>query len=395
MPRKATRRGWGKIRKIASGRFQASYIGPDTSRYVAPHTFETRTDAETWLLDERRLMAGPDWLPPKDRYTAARSGQTLAEYAPDAIRRRRTRGRPLKPRTIALYDGLLDRVIVPVLGETPMRTVTADDVNRWYDDLDPEQETQRAHAYALLRSLFDQAVHEGRMPAASVNPCKIKGAGITHRKREIHPATVDELATITDAMPARLQLLVLLCAWCGLRFGEAAALRRGDLDVKNEVLNIQRGVVRVKGEDITDTPKSAAGVRQIALPPHLVPAVKDHLARYVAAGASSLVFPHVPGGSDPWQHGTVYKYWICARQAAGREDLRLHDLRHTQAVMAAQSGASLAELMLRLGHSTPAMALRYQHVAQGRDAQIAAALSKMATARPKEKSKKSKRKASE
>jgi len=52
-----------------------------------------------------------------------------------------------------------------------------------------------------------------------------------------------------------------------------------------------------------------------------------------------------------------------------------HDLRHTGAVLAASTGATLAELMARLGHSTPAAALRYQHAAAGRDAEIARALS--------------------
>jgi hypothetical protein len=65
--------------------------------------------------------------------------------------------------------------------------------------------------------------------------------------------------------------------------------------------------------------------------------------------------------------------------AAGRPDLRLHDLRHTGATLAAVSGATLAELMARLGHSTPGAAMRYQHAAADRDKVIAAALSKLAT----------------
>ncbi len=66
------------------------------------------------------------------------------------------------------------------------------------------------------------------------------------------------------------------------------------------------------------------------------------------------------------------------RQKAGRPDLRFHDLRHTGAVLAAQTGATLAELMGRLGHATPQAALRYQHAAAGRDAAIAVALSRIA-----------------
>lgn len=67
-----------------------------------------------------------------------------------------------------------------------------------------------------------------------------------------------------------------------------------------------------------------------------------------------------------------------ARDAAGRPDLRFHDLRHTGAVLAAATGATLAELMARLGHSTAGAALRYQHAAAERDKVIAAALSKLA-----------------
>jgi integrase len=77
---------------------------------------------------------------------------------------------------------------------------------------------------------------------------------------------------------------------------------------------------------------------------------------------------------------TIYRYWYAAREAAGRPDLRVHDLRHTGAVLAAQTGATLAELMARIGHSTPQAALRYQHAARGRDAKIAAALSELAAA---------------
>jgi len=75
---------------------------------------------------------------------------------------------------------------------------------------------------------------------------------------------------------------------------------------------------------------------------------------------------------------TLYKVYYPARKAADREDLRWHDLRHTGAVLAAQTGATLAELMGRLGHSTPGAAMRYQHAAADRDAEIAKRLSRLA-----------------
>jgi integrase len=71
-----------------------------------------------------------------------------------------------------------------------------------------------------------------------------------------------------------------------------------------------------------------------------------------------------------------------ATEAAGRSDLRWHDLRHTGAVLAAQAGATLPELMNRLGHASAQAALRYQHLARDRDAEIAAAMSSRALRAP-------------
>jgi integrase len=100
------------------------------------------------------------------------------------------------------------------------------------------------------------------------------------------------------------------------------------------------------------------------------------LAKFVDGKRDSLIFPTEQGGY--LQPSTVYRHWYRARALAGRDDLRWHDLRHSGAVLAAATGASLAELMARLGHSTPQAAMRYQHAAQGRDREIAALLSKLA-----------------
>lgn len=95
------------------------------------------------------------------------------------------------------------------------------------------------------------------------------------------------------------------------------------------------------------------------------------------ASPEALLFPAVSGGH--LHPRTFGKRFDQAREAAGRPDLHFHDLRHTGAVLAAQTGATLAELMARLGHSTPDAAMRYQHAAADRDRAIAAALSKLAS----------------
>jgi integrase len=134
--------------------------------------------------------------------------------------------------------------------------------------------------------------------------------------------------------------------------------------------------VRTKGAYTITSPKSDAGMRNVAIPPHIIPLIEDHLSKYVGTGRDSLVFPAEGGGH--LQPSTLYRHWYKARAVAGRADLRWHDLRHSAAVMAASTGATIAELMARFGHSSPTAAMRYQHAVASRDKEIAALLSKLA-----------------
>lgn len=127
---------------------------------------------------------------------------------------------------------------------------------------------------------------------------------------------------------------------------------------------------------VVSTSKSEAGIRDVAIPPHLVPLIQTHIDRYAMPGPDGLVFPNTEG--QHMHHGSMYKVFKHARKAIGRQDLRFHDVRHTGATMAAQAGATMRELMDRVGHSTPQAALIYQHAAADRQADLAARLSAMA-----------------
>ncbi|MBZ4508380.1 site-specific integrase [Mycobacterium avium] len=360
---------FGSVDKRATG-YRARYTGPDGRRHQAPTLFLAKKDARAWLALRHAEIVRGQWMPPgADEKPAPRL--TLADYANQWLEHR-----DLKDRTREHYRKLLDAHIVPTsLGPLPLASITADDVRAWYAKLDRDTPTLRAHCYGLLRTIMGTAASDGKITA---NPCVIRGAGNAKRVHKIRPATLDELAKLVDAMPEKYRAMVLLASWCALRFGELTELRRRDVDIDEGVIRVRRGVVRVAEGFKETTPKSDAGVRDVAIPPHLLPAVRDHLVDHVAPGADSLLFPAQQGGH--LAPATLYRRFYKAREAAGRPDLRFHDLRHSGAVLAAATGATLAELMGRLGHSTPAAALRYQHVAQGADKRIAEALSALAAA---------------
>lgn len=366
-----SKRSFGQLRKLPSGRWQAGYTGPDAAVHRAPSTFTAKIDAEGWLASERRLIESGEWGSPGTRRASKRGrSRTLAEYSEWWLA-----DRTLKPRTREHYASLLERQIVPGLGSLPLAGVTTPIVREWYADLGTATPTLRAHAYGLLRTILGTALEDQVIPA---NPCHIRGAGATKRVHRIRPATLDELTALAAAMPPRYRLMVLLAAWCALRFGELTELRRRDIDQTNGIIRVRRGVTRVGSALVVGTPKSDAGVRDVVIPPHLLPMLRAHVIEHADPGPDGLLFPAPHGGH--LRQSSLQKPYYHARKAAGRPDLRFHDLRHTGAVLAAATGATLAELMARLGHSTTGAAMRYQHAAQDRDRVIAEALSRMATA---------------
>lgn len=361
---------FGSVDKLATG-YRARYFGPDGRRHKAPVLFLTKTDARAWLAQRHSEIIARQWTPPNAAEPAPKI--TFAEYADGWLDTRQVGGRPLKDRTREHYRKLLDEHIEPTFGTLPIASITADDVRDWYAATLAGRPTMRAHAYGLLRTIMSTAASDGRI---GQNPCVIRGAGTAKRVHKVKPATVAEIGIIADEMPAQWSLMVLLAAWLALRFGELTELRRKDIDLADEVVRVRRAVVRTDDGFKVTTPKSDAGIRDVAIPPHLIPAIEAHLTKHVAAKPDALLFPAVAGGH--LAPATLYRRFYTARAKANRDDLRWHDLRHSGAVFAAATGATLAELMARLGHSTPQAALRYQHAAQGRDRQIAALLSKIA-----------------
>ena len=146
-----------------------------------------------------------------------------------------------------------------------------------------------------MRTILATAQHDGLIAA---NPCHIRGAGNSKRVHKIKPLTLPELEALVAAMPERLRLLVLLAAWCGLRFGELTELRRSDIDMKNGRIKIRRAVVHVDGEAIVGHQRVNLDA-DLAVPPHLIPILKTHIAEHAAFGRDGLLFP--AAGEATWR----------------------------------------------------------------------------------------------
>jgi integrase len=173
----------------------------------------------------------------------------------------------------------------------------------------------------------------------------------------------------------RFYALVLLAAFASLRWGEATALRRSDLDPETRTVRVRAAYAeRSTGEMLLGPPKSKAGRRVVGIPVAMIPDLTARLAIYVKDEPGALVFPGVKGG--PIRRGNFNKMsaWPRAVASIGMPGLHFHDLRHTGNQFAANSGAGLRDLMARMGHDSERAAMIYQHVARDADQVITSAI---------------------
>jgi integrase len=155
------------------------------------------------------------------------------------------------------------------------------------------------------------------------------------------------------------------------------ALTVDRLDLLHGRMVIDRQFIELSGNRIeSGPPKSDAGYRTVALPPHIVDDLRRHLAEFRVQDCD-LVFCTPTGG--PLRRRVFAGTFSRAKRDAGvRQDLRFHDLRHTGNTLAAATGASLRDLMHRMGHSSVSAAMLYQHATRDRDDEIARLLSERA-----------------
>jgi integrase len=362
------KRRFGRVRRLPSGRWQARYKGPDDIDRPAPSTFATKSDAERWLsLTEADII--------KDNWRDPDVGRVLfADYARSWVAERPN----LRPKTLQLYEGLVRIHLVPGLGPLAVADITGPRIRQWRKNLldSGVGPVTVAKAYRLLKAIMTTAVDDRLIRQ---NPCRIKGAG-EEKSPERPVLTLSQVFVLADAFAdRRYRLLILLAVFCSLRWGELAALRRKHINTSASLVRIEASVVElVNGALVTGPPKSSSGVRWVSIPPFLLPDVIEHLEQFTGPAGDALVFTGPKGAQ--LRRSNFTRQWRKALEAAGMTGLHFHDLRHTGNTLAGEAGASLRELMDRMGHSTTRAALIYQHRTSLRDKMIADEISRRAEA---------------
>ncbi|MBG0819968.1 site-specific integrase [Planomonospora sp. ID91781] len=364
--RKPAKRRFGRVRQLPSGRWQARYSGPDGVDRPAPETFATKKDAEVWLTRKETEILDGEWIDPD-------AGKiTLGEYGRAWIEERPN----LRPRTVELYGYLLRAHLVPTFGEKALNEIKDPQVRRWRKKLLDAKvsEVTVAKAYRLLKAILSTAVDDQLIKR---NPCRIKGAG-QEKSPERPVLTIAEVYKLADAIEPRYRALVLLATFGSLRWGELAGLQRRDLDLDAGTVRVERQLMQITGKGLVFTePKSAAGRRTVVIPELIIKDLREHVKDFTQDGDKGLIFA---GPDDGPLRNTNFnrRVWSQALKDTGLPKIHFHDLRHTGNTLTASAGASIRELMERMGHSSTRAAMIYQHSTDERQREVARKLDGLA-----------------
>ncbi len=331
------------VEKRGPRKYRARYRGADGQE--RSQTFDTERAAKQWLATVTTSQLRGEWVDP------SRSRQTVGAWADEWLAGRVH----LKPKTVAGYESLLKTQVLPTWGSVPLAQLSNADVAGWVakmrsSGLSPSRVRQ---AYHLLTSMLDEAVLDRRISANPAASVKLPRLPMTTRRYLTH----DQLAQLASEC-GEYRTLVLVLGYCGLRWGEAAALRVRSVDLMRRRIDVSEAVTEVNGRATFGTPKTHAR-RAVPVPAFLV----DELAAQVAGkDAGAFVFP-APRGGVLRANGFRRRAFDAAAQTIGLEGLVPHELRHTAASLAISAGASVKSVQSMLGHSSATLTVdRYGHL---------------------------------
>jgi len=330
---------FGTVRRLPSGAYEARVTRDAAQSSVG--TFPTRHQAVAAIFDATARQPG----------RPAHAGVLLAAWA-EQWWATRAGHRPVTQRRDRAVLGL---EVLPALGHRPLEELSTADVQQWVNDLAARlvpASVRRSHT--VLAQLLASAMDAGLLAAAPTGSACLPRA----QRHEARLLTPDELEHLASTIRPPWRAMVLT-AYATLRIGEAAGLRRIDIDVEAGTLRVANSLVEVSGRLIEGPPRTAAGRRTMTMPASVMGEAEDHLERFT--GPTHL-FSALRGGllhPDAWR-GCI---WRPAVRRAGLPPLRLHDVKHTGVAFLAAAGVDPSEISRRAGHSSVAFTYdRYGHL---------------------------------
>jgi integrase len=203
------------------------------------------------------------------------------------------------------------------------------------------------YIHRVFSLMLDLAVQDGRVARNAARGVRLPKLAKTEKRFLTH----DQVRNLADAA-GPYRLVVLLLAYCGLRWGELAALRVRRVDLMRCRLTVAEALTEVRGRLVWRTPKSHQ-VRSVPIPRFLV----DELMAHLAGRDPDALVVLGPRGGVLRNLNFRRDHFDPAATAAGLNGMTPHELRHTAASLAVAAGANVKAVQRMLGHASAAMTL--------------------------------------
>ncbi len=371
MPRKSSRsaNGTGSIRKIIRGSegktytyWQARYTDPATG---LQHSINGKSQKE---VREQMIEALNDI---NHGCYVAPSRQTLGDWLD--IWLDTYVAHSVKPYTEDSYRSSCKTHIKPKLGNIRLSALTTLQIQRFYNQLLEEGLSPKTikNINGVLHKALNQAVRIGELKYNPTDACDLPKVYRT----EITPLEQDDIREFVNAVKGcRFENIYMVTLFTGLRQGEVLGLTWDCVDFERNTLYINKQLTKthkVNGEYVLSPTKNGRS-RLITVAPFVMQILSHQRDTQetlrIAAGEawsnpSQLVFTNELGGH--LTHMTVYKDFKEIVRTIGHENTRFHDLRHSYAVAAIESGDDIKTVQTNLGHATASFTLDiYGHASQ-------------------------------
>ncbi len=334
------------VRKLTDGRWQAQYR-PIPGGKQFTRTTRRKVDAQRWLDEQTTALVSGNYVDPNagrvtfgfyyERWAARQVWVSGTERAMELAARSTT------------------------FRDVPLRLLVRSHVETWVKHMQTS-----GLAASTIRTRFNnvRGVLRGAMRDRIIAADPGEGVKLPRVRRAdagmVLPTTA-QVRALDNAAHQDFRAFVALCAFAGLRLGEAAALRVGDFDLSARTLSVQRQVQRAGAAKVEIRPPKYGSERTVYLADGLVDIVADHLGRLPGANGERWLF-HGEHGNPPHQN-TVGYWWRKTRTAAGCPTIKMHDLRHFYASGLIAAGCDVVTVQRAMGHGSATVTLNtYAHL---------------------------------
>ncbi|BBY31498.1 tyrosine-type recombinase/integrase [Mycolicibacterium sediminis] len=329
-------------------------------------SFQRKPDAQAYVNGLTADVQRGEYVDPR------KSAETFGSVAEQWFATKQHR----KPKTVAGYRSLLDTVILPRWEDVPLKRLDYESYSTWLGALSVDggqrgtglSASRITQTHQLIGAVLKYAQRTGKVAKNVALEIKRDEDLPEQSERERHYLSHAELLLLAKAA-GRFETLTLVLGYCGLRFGEAVALRRRH--VGDRVLTVRSSATAVTGRGIVESTTKTKRDRHVPVPEPVWQRLKAELP----ADPNELVFPSRKGGFLPL--GEYRWAFDNACDEVGIEGLVPHGLRHTTASLAISAGANVKVVQRLLGHATASMTLdRYGHLLNDDLSGVADALGK-------------------